>query len=164
MAKVAKKKKVTKKPQRRNSMWGKLKTQELEEALKVHERNILAMERKIEDLARSHRNEREDWEREKRILQDAANIEKKKFDDERALVLKTMELEFKGKVQEEVNKVRLEADQKLQRGIEDNFNKLKESLAKLHEEGNAQTKFTEQIALKMMETIRPHGVPQITEK
>lgn len=122
-------------------------------------------DRQLEDIARTHTIAKEDWQRETKRLQEAENTLKKKFDDEKALAFKTMELEFKGKMQEEVNKVRNEAQEKIQKGIEENFNKLKDSLAKLHEEGNAQTKFTEQIALKMMDVIKPNGQSAlITEK
>jgi hypothetical protein len=109
----------------------------------------------FDDLKRTHAREKEEWEYEKKKLVDAESILKKKFEEERALAFKTMELEFKGKMQEEVNRVRNEATDKVNKGIEENFAKLKDSLAKLHEEGNAQTKFTEQIALKMMETMKP---------
>lgn len=109
----------------------------------------------VQGLQKTLKNNAEDWDRERTRLIGAENILKKKFDEEKALAYKTMELEFKGRMMEEVNKVRAEADAKLQKGIEENFTKLKDSLAKLHEEGNAQTKFTEQIALKMMNVIRP---------
>lgn len=89
---------------------------------------------------------------------------KKKFDEEKALAYKTMELEFKGKMMDEVQRVKAEADARIQKGIEENFAKLKDSLAKLHEEGNAQTKFTEQIALKMMGALKTSGVPALEEK
>ena len=94
---------------------------------------------------------------------DAENRLKKEYDKEKALAYKTMELEFKGKLIEDTQKIRVEADEKLKKGIEENFSQLKEQLAKLHSEGNAQTKFTEQIALKMMSVIKP-SVPVIEQK
>lgn len=136
-----------------------MKTKQLEEQVAKLTSNYVEQakrhERQIEDLMRAHKIANEETTREIARLKDAEAILKKKFDEERALAFKTMELEFKGKMQDEVNKVRTEAQEKVNRGIEENFAKLKDSLAKLHEEGNAQTKFTEQIALKMMETIKP---------
>lgn len=140
-------------------------TKRLEERLKEKELEIERYGRRLEDLVRSHNIQKEDWDRERIRLQGIETNLEKRFNDEKALAFKSMELEFKGKMQEEVNRVRNESQDKLNRGIEENFSKLKDSLAKLHEEGNAQTKFTEQIALKMMDQIKqPQQQPAITAK
>ena len=88
-------------------------------------------------------------------LTDAENVIKKKYAEEKALAFKTMELDFKEKQMNAVQAVKDEYEKKMQAGLEANFNTLKGSLAKLHEEGNAQTKFTEQIALKMVGALSP---------
>lgn len=149
---------------RRNKVFGQT-TKRLEERLKEKELEIERYGRRLEDLVRSHNIQKEDWDRERIRLQGIETNLEKRFNDEKALAFKSMELEFKGKMQEEVNRVRNESQDKLNRGIEENFSKLKDSLAKLHEEGNAQTKFTEQIALKMMDQIKqPQQQPAITAK
>lgn len=108
-----------------------------------------------EEQERKQKITKEDTDREIARLRDAETILKKKFEDDKAIAYKTMELEFKGKMQDEVQKVREEADKKLQKGLEENFSQLKDQLAKLHSEGNAQTKFTEKIALNMMSVLKP---------
>ena len=138
-------------------MWGtkstKLEIAEL--AVKKLEDANRLLNHQLQDQARLHRIMVEDLNKDIAELKKIEETLTKKFNDEKALAFKTMELEFKSKMQEELNKVRVEAQEKVNKGIEENFNKLKDSLAKLHEEGSAQTKFTEQIALKMMGALSP---------
>jgi hypothetical protein len=112
------------------------------------ERNIKQAREVFEDKVRELNRTIED-------LKEPEARYKKRFEEEKALAYKAMELEFKSKHMDEVAKIRKEYDEKLISSNEDNFNKLREALAKLHQEGNAQTKFTEQIALKMMDSIKP---------
>jgi CRISPR/Cas system-associated endoribonuclease Cas2 len=88
-----------------------------------------------------------------------------KLDEERALAFKTMELDFKEKFTEEVNalksmhakeleRVKNSAQEEQVRAVEKNYEKLRDSLAKLHEEGNANTKYLEQMTLKMLGNMK----------
>ena len=97
-------------------------------------------------------------------LLDKYNSQEKKLDDERALAFKTMELDFTAKMRKqidslkdshraELDRVKDEAQRKLNAGIEENFTKLKDSLAKLHEEGNANTKYLEKMSISIMENF-----------
>lgn len=107
---------------------------------------------------------RADQDRKYDKLLDKYNAQEKKLDDERAIAFKTMELEFQSKMRErvdelrdkhrhELDKVKDEAQRKLNAGIEENFTKLKDSLAKLHEEGNANTKYLEKMSISIMENF-----------
>ena len=88
----------------------------------------------------------------------------KKFEEEKALAYKTMELDYEGKIREavdkertahrnEIDKLRKEYDSKLIKSNEEHYEKLKDALAKLHEEGNANTKYIEKASLKMMDVF-----------
>lgn len=77
----------------------------------------------------------------------------KEFNDERAIAYKTMELDFKDKMNDKVQKIKDEYQDKMNKGIEENFTKLKESLATLHEEGNANTKYLEKMSISIMENF-----------
>ncbi len=90
------------------------------------------------------------------LKEELGEIEKrltKEFNDERAIAYKTMELEFKGQFIEKEQKIKDEYQQKMNEGIEENFTKLKDSLATLHEEGNANTKYLENMSLKLMDSF-----------
>jgi len=76
-----------------------------------------------------------------------------KFDEKRALAFKTMELEFQEKYQRKVQKIREEYDTKTRDMMEKNFTHMKDELAKLHTEGNANTKYVEKASLKMMDVL-----------
>lgn len=119
------------------------------------EDEIEQLKKVIKKIEEDHDYTRTKWHREREDLVNAETILKKQFDDQKALAFKTMELEFKGKMQDQEKKLREELDIRLRSALDENFSKLKDSLSKLHEEGNAQTKFTEQIALKMMDAIKP---------
>lgn len=45
------------------------------------------------------------------------------------------------------------SNKKLEKMMEENYNKLKDSMAKLHEEGNAQTKFVQDLAKDMVKSV-----------
>lgn len=106
-------------------------------------------------------------------LNEYKNKVDKEYSDQKAIAYKTMDLEFKDKLMsqtnklkeahsEELQKVREEFDKKLMTLNEEHFEKLKTSLQKLHEEGNATTKYVENLSLKMMETFKPTNIKQIS--
>ena len=80
-----------------------------------------------------------------------------KYREEKALAFKTMELDFKQKQLEEVQKIKDEYDNRMRLGLEENFAKLKDELASLHREGNANTKHLEQMTYKMMDAFGKTG-------
>ena len=91
-----------------------------------------------------------------KLTEELESIEKrlnKEFNDERAIAYKTMELEFQGQYLAKEQKIKDEYQGKMNKGIEDNFNKLKDSLATLHEEGNANTKYLEKMSISIMENF-----------
>jgi chromosome segregation ATPase len=77
----------------------------------------------------------------------------KDLEKEKGVLLKAMELDFKQKMLDEVSKVKDEYNKKVVNDMEENFGKLKNSLSKLHEEGNANTRYLENITLKMMDAM-----------
>ena len=109
----------------------------------------LAREKDANKALASQRNEAE-----KKFSDLRATLEEE-FNAKKALAFKTMELEYKEKSMKEKAELEKKFMEDIQKGNENNFEKLKTALAKLHEEGNAQTKFTEQIALKMMDNMKP---------
>lgn len=133
----------------------------LKAAFETAETKIEDLQRSLKRQAEDHSDDRKKWEKERAELKDAEAIISKRFDDQKALAYKTMELEFKGKMQDQEKALRNELDVRLRAALDENFTKLKDSLSKLHEEGNAQTKFTEQIALKMMDAIKVQNIPKI---
>jgi len=90
------------------------------------------------------------------LKEELGEIEKrlnKEFNDERAIAYKTMELEFKSQYMTKEQDIKDEYQAKMNKGIEENFTKLKDSLATLHEEGNANTKYLENMSLKLMDSF-----------
>lgn len=90
------------------------------------------------------------------LKEELGEIEKrlnKEFNDERAIAYKTMELEFKSQYMTKEQAIKDEYQAKMNKGIEENFTKLKDSLATLHEEGNANTKYLENMSLKLMDSF-----------
>ena len=83
-----------------------------------------------------------------------------KFDEQKALAFKTMELEFQDKYLTKVQKIRSEYDDKTRDMMEKNFTHMKEELAKLHTEGNANTKYVEKASLKMMDVLAGGNRPK----
>lgn len=75
------------------------------------------------------------------------------LEKEKAVLLKAMELEHKEKMVAYKEKVQEEYNKKHLASMEENFTKLKDSLGKLHEEGNANTKYLEKVSLKMMDAL-----------
>lgn len=61
-----------------------------------------------------------------------------------------MEREFMAKQQEFANK-----------HLEDNFDKLSKSLAKLHEEGNVTTKYMHDLTMKLADSWAPSNIKQV---
>lgn len=120
-----------------------------------------------EALLKEHENLkllRDEQDRKYDKLLEKFNRQESKLDEERSIAFKTMELDFKDKMNTEIQKlkdrhrleidvIKTEAQEKLNRGIEENFTKLKDSLAKLHEEGNANTKYLEKMSISIMENF-----------
>jgi len=103
------------------------------------------------------------------LKEELGEIEKrlnKEFNDERAIAYKTMELEFKSQYMTKEQDIKDEYQAKMNKGIEENFTKLKDSLATLHEEGNANTKYLENMSLKLMDSFGKNSATALgyTEK
>lgn len=106
------------------------------------------------------------WNDRRELAQKYQNLERdleEKFKEKKAIAYKTMELEFKQKHMEEIGQIKDEYAKKLQQATEENYAKLKDSLAKIHEEGNATTKYVEKLSLKLMDAAKP-GVPTLENK
>lgn len=102
----------------------------------------------------------EELEKANKDLQSKLSDLKKDYDrlktdleKEKGILLKTMELEFKQKMMDELAKVKEDYNSRLIKDMEGNFTNLKSSLSKLHEEGNANTRYLEKITLKMMDSM-----------
>lgn len=137
----------------------------LEQKLKgadVDER-IKALEEERDARAKMFREREDDYLKEIVALKAARSTIEKEFNAEKALAFKTMELEFKQKLIEDTQKVKDEYDKKLRTGMEDNFKLLQEQLTKLHSEGNAQTKFVQEMALNITKGMM-NNKPAVTDK
>jgi uncharacterized protein (UPF0210 family) len=75
------------------------------------------------------------------------------LEKEKGILLKAMELDYKQRMIEEVAKIKEQYNQRVLKDLEGNFEKLKGSLSKLHEEGNANTRYLEKVTLKMMDAM-----------
>jgi vacuolar-type H+-ATPase subunit E/Vma4 len=79
----------------------------------------------------------------------------KKLKDEHDLKLKEAVTMVKLDGQQQAKQAQLDADRKLnlevQKLTEQHYESLKAAMTKLHEEGNVTTKFTQELALKMMQ-------------
>jgi len=76
-----------------------------------------------------------------------------------------MEIEKKEAILEEKDKLQTEFNKKLDCELQKNFDKLSKSLTTIHEDGNATTKYIQELSMKMIDRVAP-GVQQIsyTEK
>lgn len=90
------------------------------------------------------------------------------FEIKYAQALKSVELDHRQKMLEQkstleelhkaaIDKIKDEYNKKIVTLNEEHYSKLKDSLQKLHEEGNATSKFMEQSTLKMMEVVSNIG-------
>jgi peptidoglycan hydrolase CwlO-like protein len=112
-------------------------------------KNYKALEETNEILVKRN----EELEKENKEVGKLRKKMEKEFEDQKALAFKTMELDFKEKHMKEINAIKDEYQKKLQEGVEENYTKLKDSLAKLHEEGNANTKYLEKMSISLMNTM-----------
>lgn len=64
-----------------------------------------------------------------------------------------MEVELNRKIDQQVRKIKDEYAAKERELVDKNFEKLSNSLAELHEKGNANTKYIEKASLKMMDMV-----------
>lgn len=87
-------------------------------------------------------------------LKDKLSNLAEEYEVKKAHAYKTMELELKEQHMKKVENIRKEYDKKLEKEMTENFEKLKKSLTKLHEEGNANTKYVEKVSLKMMDAFK----------
>jgi len=78
---------------------------------------------------------------------------KKEYEEKKAIAFKTMELKFKEQHMNEMQKLKDEYQNKIIAQNEKNYDQLKASLAKLHDEGNANTKYLEKVSLTMMDAL-----------
>jgi Skp family chaperone for outer membrane proteins len=97
--------------------------------------------------------------------------EKKQWAKDKNLELERMEKEHEIKLREVVSLTKLDSEQRIKKAeleFQEKFNqkceelnkthydKLSQAMTKLHEEGNNTTKFTQDLALKMMEGMPTH--------
>jgi hypothetical protein len=135
----------------------------------------LRLKREIEELKSLHRIEMAELEaKSARDLADKeATFERKQKDANKEHELKTkevvtllrLEAEQKNKqvelnYQRQTDVLKIELDQKLNQKTSDllkeSYDKLAAAMTKLHEEGNVTTKFTQDLALKMMGGMPEH--------
>lgn len=84
-----------------------------------------------------------------------------KYKEREVLALKAADLEYKARLQDAKAAIQEEYNNKTQASLEKDFDKLKESLTRLHEEGNSNTKYLEKVSLKLMDSIRPSNTKQL---
>jgi murein L,D-transpeptidase YcbB/YkuD len=121
------------------------------------DKRIKALEEERDQRTKMFHEKEEKLVKEIAELRNARTKIEQEFKAEKALAYKTMELEFKQKQMDEVQKVKDEYEKKLRAGMEDNFKHLQSSLTKLHEEGNAQTKFVQDLALNITKGMVSQG-------
>ncbi len=105
-------------------------------------------------------------------MSDGIVRDKKHWEEDKARAIKTLQQDYEAKLSEQALKLKeavtlakldseqrikqaqLDADRKMNAEVaklnSEHYEKLKESMTKLHEEGNANTKFTQDLALKMI--------------
>lgn len=130
----------------------------------THERELFDYKKKYEDQLDMLRKNIDQLQKEIVNLKNTKNELDRKIAEDKAIMYKTMDLDYKDKLAKELEKQKSYYERKIEdlknkreSDIEemrkDNFDKLKESLQKLHEEGNSQTKYLENVSLKMMDVV-----------
>lgn len=133
----------------------------------------LRIQREIEELKHLHRIQLAEYDaaldrREKEIVQKEKELAKEheiklketvsllKLDSEQKT--KQLEIDNQRKVDALESSHRKEIAKEKESLLEEHYKKLSEAMAKLHEEGNVTTRFTQDLALKMLEGAPKHKV------
>lgn len=96
-------------------------------------------------------------EKELSDLRDAESKIKKEYEVKEKQVMAMMEIEKKEAILEEKGKLQEDFNKKLSAELQANFDKLSTSLESMHKDGNATTKYIQELSMKVIDKVTPNG-------